>query len=131
MSISLNPADWIAYLKQYPESFAILIAMVLSWGIALWAERVVFNPGLSTSARQRASSAVTTAACLVLTMVLWPVFDPSEKSVVRIVVSIGVACCSPFIFVLVTKFLGQRFPWLASAFTAIEPPDPPAKGDSK
>src|SRR5438105_2094276 len=103
----------LGYLSTYPEIVALTLATAFSWGAALWAERVVFNPDLSLRQQQRASTTVTSVTCLVFALVLWPVFDhDKDPRLMRIGISLGAAIWSPFLYILLTRWLGVRWPWL-------------------
>lgn len=109
-------AVW-GFLAANPALLALLVGMVFSWGAALWAERVIFNPAIGKHAMQRAAIVVTSAACFIFAMLLWPVFDPTSRHGVRFLCSFGTAICSPFVYAGLTKWLGSRWPWLSSVFT--------------
>jgi len=105
------------FLATRPALLALVISVLFSWGAALWAERVVFNPQIGKRRLQQASLLVTTVSCLTFALLLWPVFDPTTNHRVRFVVALGTALCAPFLYAFLTKWFGARWPWLSSVFT--------------
>jgi hypothetical protein len=107
----------IDFFTAHPALVALLIAVLFSWGAALWAERILFNPTIGKRQLQQASVVVTSASCLTFSMLLWPVFSPTTDHRTRLVASLGMAICSPFLYALLTKWLGTKWPWFSSVFT--------------
>lgn len=111
----LQPA--VDFFTSRPALVALLIAVVFSWGASLWAERIIFNPSIGKRQLQQASIVATSVSCFAFAMLLWPVFSPGTPHRTRLVASLGTALCSPFLYAFLTRWLGARWPWLASVFT--------------
>lgn len=120
----------VTFFKANPEICALSMAVVFSWAFALWAERVIYNPGLSKLQRQRASTGITTFACFGFGVLMWQALAAKnhDSRLFEMGCCLGMAILSPFLYIIATRLLGNKFPWLKSVFSELDEdePHPPA-----
>lgn len=111
----------VAFLRQYPEILAVLLATLGSWSLAALAE--YFIPvAWPSRAQKQITLLINVCSGTILCAVIWFGLDHVDERGLRLGVSLVVGVTSPFSYVLVGRVLAHFFPW-ATAWAG----DPPEK----